>query len=128
MEESSQHSQQNTTIGFIPERINRRPVVTRGMTFFELVIVLITGAIVGAFVGLLVMILFGLGWFIITVGMLIFGFLFLRFGGFYISRLKRGKPDSWLDRWVEFKLSSSKFITQDYVWSIKRIFNKTGKK
>ncbi|WP_419851712.1 TIGR03750 family conjugal transfer protein [Actinobacillus pleuropneumoniae] len=121
MEEASQHTQSSqTTITFIPDRLNRRPIVTKGMTMSELVLAIITGAGIGAVMGVLVMLITGLDWYSIPAGMLIFGWFATKVGGFYISRLKRGKPDTWLDRFVDFKLHPSKFITTDTIWSIKR--------
>lgn len=121
MEGASQHTQSSqTTITFIPDRLNRRPIVTKGMTMSELVLAIITGAGIGAVMGVLVMLITGLDWYSIPAGMLIFGWFATKVGGFYISRLKRGKPDTWLDRFVDFKLHPSKFITTDTIWSIKR--------
>ncbi|KAE9541355.1 TIGR03750 family conjugal transfer protein [Ursidibacter maritimus] len=116
------------TITFIPERLNRRPAVFRGMTFFELVLVMFIGAALGALLGLLVILLFPVDWYAIPMGMLAIGYLAMRFGGAYISRLKRGKPDTWLDRFVEFKTHPSKFITTSHYWSIKRTVKKAKRK
>ncbi|MDO5055665.1 MAG: TIGR03750 family conjugal transfer protein [Pasteurella oralis] len=116
------------TIAFIPERLNRRPPVFRGMTFFELVLVLLIGSGIGAVFGLLLALFFHLDWYVIPMGMLVVGFLSTRFGGAYISRLKRGKPDTWLDRFVEFKFKRSQFITQSTYWSIKRTSKKVKRK
>lgn len=114
------------TISFIPERLNRRPAVFRGMTFSELVLMISSGAGAGACLGAVITLLFPIDWYAIPMGMLAIGYLATRFGGAYISRLKRGKPDTWLDRFVEFKTHPSRFITQSTHWSIKRSF-KRGK-
>lgn len=116
-------SQQNETIGFMPERINRRPSVYRGMTFAELLLVMSGGAGIGAVIGIIVMFLFDIGWAIIPTTMGICGWLGTRMGGFYISRLKRGKPESWFERYIELKRSPSAFITTDQVWAIRRSKN-----
>ncbi len=108
------------TIAFIPERLNRRPAVFRGMTFIELILVMFIGAVIGALLGLLMILLFPVDWYAIPMGMLAIGYLSMRFGGAYISRLKRGKPDTWLERYVELKKSPSRFITTNTYWSIKR--------
>lgn len=86
----------------------------------ELVLAIIMGTCLGAVCGVLVMLVTGLDWYCIPAGMLALGWLATKVGGFYIARLKRGKPDSWLDRFVDFKLHPSKFITINEVWSIKR--------
>lgn len=116
------------TIAFIPERLNRRPAVFRGMTFIELILVMFIGAVIGALLGLLMILLFPVDWYAIPMGMLAIGYLSMRFGGAYISRLKRGKPDTWLERYVELKKSSSRFITTNTYWSIKRTPKQRGKK
>lgn len=111
---------QTATIYFIPERLNRRPAVYRGMTFFELLLVIGMGSLAGALVGIVVMLLFGIDWYAIFMGMLALGWLAVRLGGTIISRLKRGKPDTWLDRYIELKRSPSQFITYQGFWAIKR--------
>lgn len=115
------------TIIFLPDRLNRHPPVYRGMTFHELVIVMLIGASIGGIIGILIMLLFNIGWYVIFMGMLVFGVISVRFGGFYISRLKRGKPDTWIARYIELKRNPSAFIIseQKQYWSIKRI-NKKG--
>ena len=116
------------TISFIPERLNRRPAVFRGMTFFELILMMCIGASLGAVFGVLVILIFPVDWYAIPMGMLAVGYLSIRFGGAYISRLKRGKPDTWLDRFVEFKTRPSNFITTSQYWSIKRTVKKAKRK
>lgn len=108
------------TISFIPEYINRKPSVHRGMTLAELALVISSGAIVGGIIGFSMMLLTGLGWYLIPAGMGLLGWLSTRFGGSIISRLKRGKPESWLDRYIEFKIYPSRFINQNSTWSILR--------
>lgn len=112
------------TVAFIPERLNKQPAVYRGMTISELFIVATLGVVLGMFVGIITM-LFYPNWIMIPTCMVIVGFLGIRFGGFYISRLKRGKPDTWLERFVEFKRSPSRFITSENYWSIKRTKRKS---
>ena len=114
----------NLTIQFIPERLNRKPSVYRGMTIYELFISVIVGIAVGCLLGVFIMLITGISWPVIPTVMLIFGFIAVQFGGFYISRLKRGKPETWLERYVELKLHPSKFILQHHDWSIRRSKNK----
>ncbi|QPB42849.1 TIGR03750 family conjugal transfer protein [Rodentibacter haemolyticus] len=110
----------NSTIQFIPERINRQPTVFRGMTMSELFIVVAIGAVIGGVIGGFFVLLFNLGLYIILLGMGIVGYLSIRIGGMYISRLKRGRPDTWFERFIEFKRSPSKFVTEASYWSIHR--------
>ncbi|QIA76788.1 TIGR03750 family conjugal transfer protein [Rodentibacter caecimuris] len=110
----------HSTITFLPERINRSPTVFRGMTMTEIFVVAGIGAVVGVVIGLLVVLLFGLGLYIIPLVALLLGWVSIRFGGGYIARLKRGKPDAWFERYIQFKRSPSKFITEETHWSIHR--------
>lgn len=111
--------QVSETITFIPERLNKQPSVYRGMTISELFIVAAIGVGIGMLIGIITM-LFYPNWVMIPTCMVIMGFLSIRFGGLYVSRLKRGKPDTWLERFVEFKRSPSRFITSENYWSLKR--------
>ncbi|MCI5764581.1 TIGR03750 family conjugal transfer protein [Actinobacillus porcinus] len=115
-----QEQSSNVEILFIPERLNKAPSVYRGMTLIELMIVAGIGVCIGAVLGILTMFLFNLDWAMIPTGMLVFGFISIRFGGFALSRLKRGKPEAWLARYLEFRFFSSRFITKSDYWSIKR--------
>ena len=110
----------HSTVTFIPDRINRSPTVYRGMTMVELFIVAFMGAAVGAVIGLMTVLLFGLGLYIIPAFALLLGWSCIRFGGNSISRLKRGKPDTWFERYIELKRKPSKFITEETHWSIHR--------
>ncbi|CAM3802865.1 TIGR03750 family conjugal transfer protein [Avibacterium endocarditidis] len=107
------------TITFIPERLNKPPVVYRGMTISELVIVAISGFGIGFVIGVVIVLFLG-NWVWIPTAIVPTLFLSIRFGGVYLSRLKRGKPDNWLERFFELKFSPSKFITTAQDWAIKR--------
>lgn len=111
------------TINFIPERINKRPSVYRGMTLSELMLVILFGCVLGFFIGIMVMILFG-NWVWIPTMMLPVTILCVRLSGAYISRLKRGKPENWLERYIELKTNPSQFITHNQFWLIKRLNSK----
>lgn len=107
------------TIPFLPERLNRKSVVYRGMTISEIFIMASIGVIAGIVIGILIMVFLGD---FVWVPTAIFPCLIIsvRFGGVYLSRLKRGKPDSWLERYIAYKRSPLKFITASRHWSIKR--------
>lgn len=123
MNKASQHHKPNASISFLPERVNRRPSVYKGMTFAEIILVILTGVGVGTILGIFVMLLFRIDWYAIPMGMFICGWSSTRIGGVYISRLKRGKPETWFDRYIELKKSPSQFITQHQHWSIRRSKN-----
>ncbi|WP_409499833.1 TIGR03750 family conjugal transfer protein [Mannheimia glucosida] len=113
-------SRQNETIQFLPTLINRNPVVFKQMTLIEAVIAFMLGVVVGFVIGVVIVFVFQVSFSVSMVFALLGGLAGGNIGGFVISRLKRNKPDTWFDRYIEFKLSPSKFITRDQVWSIKR--------
>lgn len=115
------------TIQFIPERLNKRPVVYRGMTLSELFVVILIGSGIGTIIGILLM-LFLSDFVWIPTAIVPTAIFAVRFGGFYLSRLKRGKPDNWLERFLELKKSPAKYITSSNYWSIKRTIQKANKK
>lgn len=113
-------SEKTQTIQFIPTLINKSPVVFKQMTLAEAGIVVAIGSMVGLVIGLIIVLMFQLSFSVSMVFALLGGLAGGNLGGFLISRLKRNKPDAWLERYIEFKLSSAKFITRDQIWSIKR--------
>lgn len=115
---------EHSTIPFIPERINRRPAIYRGMTMYELFIAIIIGFVIGLIVGIFVMLLFDLPWATVATTILLFLIISVRFSGSFLSRLKRGKPETWLERYIELKKKPSQFITQNQFWLIKRLNSK----
>ena len=80
-----QHVRADGTVTFLPHRLNRHPVVVRGLTADELWIRTI--AIAPTFVVLGV----ALGVFI---------------GGGILRRLKRGRPDTWLYRQLQWRIAT----------------------
>lgn len=114
----------NSTINFTTDRINRKPAVFRGMTMLELVLLLGSFAAIGAVSGILLMIV-GLGFYIIFVMAFVFMAIGVKLGGAYIARLKRGKPESYFEAWVDFKQNPQNYITASQKWRIRR--SKKGK-
>lgn len=108
------------TIQLIPGLINRSPVVFRQMTLAEAGLAFGLGLVVGLIIGMIIVLLFQWAFATSLVFALLGGLAGGNIGGFFISRLKRNKPEAWLDRYIEFKLSPAKFITRDQIWSIKR--------
>lgn len=112
------------TIPFLPERLNREPAVFRGLTVSELLIVLLIGLATGAIAGIIPAILWR-NWSLIPSSALPGGALAILFGGRWLARLKRGRPESWLYRALELKLTrfgigTQRFVLQDGVWTIRR--------
>ncbi|VEJ09388.1 TIGR03750 family conjugal transfer protein [Actinobacillus delphinicola] len=120
--------QDNKTILFLPDRLNRKPPVVSGMTFTELMSVIGISAIIGLFLGLLVIFVFHITWAVVPTVMVIFALIGLKFGGSLIARLKRGKPETWLERYVAYRLNPSAFITKEQHWGIHRIYSTSKRK
>ena len=113
-----------STISFLPERLNREPAVFRGLTVSELLIALLSGLAIGALTGLLLAVLWQ-NWSLIPGSALPGGALAVLSGGRWLARLKRGRPESWLYRALELKLThfgigAQRFVLHDGVWSIRR--------
>lgn len=111
--------ERNQTITFVTSRINHKPPVFKSMTTTEVFITFFAGSVVGLSFGIVLM-LFGAIWVTAFAFTFICGLIGVFLGGFFISTLKRNKPEVWLDRLVELKLRPSKFITKNQSWSIKR--------
>lgn len=111
------------TIRFLPDRLNCEPVVFRGFTTPEMGLTALAGLGVGLLLSLPVTPL--AGWVIIPTGMLFTPLLFIIFGGRWLSRIKRGKPENYIwQRLEEVKcrhnLGNRTLITDARGWSVKR--------
>ena len=93
------------TVTFLPHRLNRHPVVVRGLTADELWICSGLSAFIGLLIGAPLSWLFGTvalaPTFIVVgvaVGVLVCGAL--------LRRLKRGRPDTWLYRQLQWRIAT----------------------
>jgi len=96
-------SQPDQTLSFLPHRLNRQPVVVRGLTADELWACTGISATLGALAGL------SLAWLSGSVAMvptliLIAVVCGVFFGGGLLRRQKRGRPDTWLYRQLQWLL------------------------
>lgn len=112
------------TIEFLPDRLNREPVVFRGMTTTELFIALASGLLAGLLCGACPAVVLGI-WALIPTGALAGAALAVLVCGKYLARLKRGKPDTWLYQALEARLALSGFgnprlVQRSAVWTIRR--------
>lgn len=112
------------TIPFLPDRLNREPVVWRGLTTSELFLTLAAGLGSGAVSGLLLALLSGY-WPLLPGAALAGAALLIQGGGRVLARVKRGKPDSWLPQailaWLErHHLRSSQLVQHSAVWVARR--------
>ena len=112
------------TIDFLPDRLNREPVVFRGMTTTELFLALASGLLSGGLAGILPAVVLGV-WAIIPTCALGGAVVLVLLGGRWLASLKRGRPDTWLYRrlgaWLARKgLGDPKLVQQSAVWVTRR--------
>ena len=112
------------TIEFLPDRLNREPVVFRGMTTTELFLVFLSGLSSGLLTGIIPAILLGM-WALIPTGALLGAALCVMAGGRYLPRLKRGRPDTWLyqtlSAWTARRgWGDPQLIQRSAVWTLRR--------
>ncbi|GFE79160.1 hypothetical protein GCM10011487_11600 [Steroidobacter agaridevorans] len=117
-------------VTFLPHRLNRQPTVVRGLTADELWITVTLSATVGLLIGV------PLAWIahsialaptVIAVSMAVGVFA----GGGVLRRHKRGRPDTWLYRQMQWRIrrrvpalsryvGASELIDRSGYWSIRR--------
>lgn len=112
------------TISFLPDRLNRGPMVWRGLTTSELFLALTLGLGGGCISGILLILLCGY-WPLIPGSALAGAALLIQGGGRILARAKRGKPDTWLPQaifaWLErHHLRGTQLIQHSAVWVVRR--------
>lgn len=118
---------EDQTIPFLPTRLNRESTVFGGMSMSEFTMAAILGFIVGAGLGLFFSLMFGIGdfWPLIPSLAMFLCLLFIVIGKSLFARLKRGKPEAYLNRLIEVKLDGlfggNQFIFRQGTWSIRRV-------
>ena len=100
-----QHIRADGTVTFLPHRLNRHPVVVRGLTADELWICCALSGGAGLLVGA------PLSWVFRTVALaptcIVLGVALGVFvGGGILRRLKRGRPDTWLYRQLQWRIAT----------------------
>lgn len=119
-----------TTVMFLPHRLNRQPVIVRGLTADELWITVGLSAACGLGLGIVLAIVFGSFPLAPTMAVL-FVAIGLVAGGGLLRRLKRGRPDTWLYRQMQWRcaqrlpaarayVGGNDLITRSGVWSTRR--------
>ncbi|WP_162622886.1 TIGR03750 family conjugal transfer protein [Salinisphaera orenii] len=94
------------TITFVPTRLNLAPVVFRGMTGREVFLVACTGLVAGVPLGVAAMFLPVIGAFaMIPTVMALNAGGFIWFGGSVLRRLRRGRPETWLYRRIQYDMA-----------------------
>jgi conjugative transfer region protein (TIGR03750 family) len=118
------------TVNFLPHRLNRQPVVVRGLTADELWITVGVTGVAGLLVGILLGIMTGqIG--MVPTAILICIALGIFVGGGFLRRHKRGRPETWLYRQIQWQirvrypvlsdmLGGSYLITRCGCWTTRR--------
>lgn len=93
-------------IQFIPSRINQAPIVYKGLTGQEIIIVITLGATIGMLVGVMMMFTFNE---IALVPTMIFvcALILLQVGGSVVRQFKRGKPSTWMYRSIQYSFAKT---------------------
>ena len=125
---SSLEKASDGTVLFLPGRLDRDPTVFRGMTSDELFLVGGAGAAMGLPIGLFLMALTGETTALLASILLIGPGIAIVFGGGMIRRFKRGKPNTWIYRVLQYQLAKKGFpmgqgaelILRSGPWSIRR--------
>ena len=118
-------------VTFLPHRLNRQPVVVRGLTADELWICAALSAAVGFVAGV------PLAWLTRSIAMVptvvVAGVALGVFaGGGFLRRQKRGRPDTWLYRQLQWRLAlrhpvlapwfgGHRLITRSGHWTTRRM-------
>jgi len=122
--------QHNDTVTFLPHRLNRQPVVVRGLTADELWICVGLCGSAGLLLGLV------LAWVAATIALMptvvvITVALGVFIGGNRLRRHKRGRPDTWLYRQLQWRMAlrypgfaslvgSADLVTRSGYWTTRR--------
>lgn len=125
-----QHLRADGTVSFLPHRLNRHPVVVRGLTADELWICCGLSGAVGLFAGI------PLSWLLSTIAiaptLVVLSITFGVFiGGSILRRKKRGRPDTWLYRQLQWQIAlphpllaawvgGHRLIYRSGYWSVRR--------
>jgi conjugative transfer region protein (TIGR03750 family) len=111
------------TIRFLPDRLNAEPVVFRGFTTPEMGLAALAGVGLGLAWSLPLIPL--TGWVIIPTGMLVTPLLVIGFGGKWLMRLKRGKPENFIWQQLAMKkrqlgIGDPSLIITSQGWALRR--------
>ncbi|MGK8436769.1 TIGR03750 family conjugal transfer protein [Ectopseudomonas hydrolytica] len=92
------------TVAFLPHRLNRHPVVVRGLTANELWVCAGTSGAAGLAAGIPLGVMFSMIAIVpTTIVLAVAAGVFV--GGGALRRLKRGRPDVWLYRQMQWRIA-----------------------
>lgn len=110
-------------IQFLPTRLNREATVFGGMTVSEFGLTAVMGFGVGLIMGFILWVI-GLSWLLVPSLAMLLCIVFVLIGKTLVARLKRGKPEAYLNRLIEEKIDSllggNKFIRRAGFWATRR--------
>lgn len=92
------------TVAFLPHRLNRHPVVVRGLTANELWVCAGVSGAVGLFAGIPLAVMFST-LAIIPTAIVLAVATGVFIGGGALRRLKRGRPQVWLYRQLQWRIA-----------------------
>lgn len=118
------------SVTFLPHRLNRQPVIVRGLTADELWITVGLSAACGLTMGIPLATLSN-QWAIVPTAMVLSVAGGIFFGGSVLRRQKRGRPETWLYRQLQWRfrrrapafsvyLGGSDLITRSGYWATRR--------
>lgn len=130
MKRDSDQQLPDGTLRFLPTRLNRQPVIVLGLTADEMWITVAASAVLGIAIGIAAAVFFesiALG---PTMMMLCIA-LGLFIGGKLLRRHKRGKPETWLYRHLQWSIAKrfplltawtggSDIVVRSGLWSTRR--------
>jgi conjugative transfer region protein (TIGR03750 family) len=108
------NGRRETTVSFLPHRLNRQPVIVRGLTADELWITVGLSAGCGLGFGIVLAIVFSTFPLAPTMAVL-FVAIGLFAGGGLLRRLKRGRPDTWLYRQMQWRVAQRAPLISSYL-------------
>lgn len=110
-------------IQFLPTRLNREATVYGGMTVPEFGIVATIGFAVGLIFGMMLWVI-GASWLFVPALAMLMCIIFVLIGKVLVARIKRGKPEAYLNRLIEERIDSllggNKFIRRAGFWATRR--------
>ncbi|WP_338523656.1 TIGR03750 family conjugal transfer protein [Pseudomonas batumici] len=105
MTQDSDHTLPDGTLRFLPSRLNRQPVIVLGLTADEMWITVVMGAVSGACLGFFAAMLFQ-SLALAPTTLVLCTALGLLVGGKWLRRHKRGKPETWLYRYLQCAIAT----------------------
>lgn len=111
-------------IAFLPDRLDREPVIFRGLTHTELFFLAQAGALVWFPLALLVCWCLGAAVFGLALG-LVMTLATVMLGGSWLQRRKRGRPDGWFSQRIRIWLQDRGWVNYGFrrhsgYWDIRR--------